>query len=110
MIVLQEIGTAQTFSFIPRTETYNGIFLRDDQNNTEVEITIDSFVVGDYFHTITATFDLKQGRFYDLVLKDGTEIVYKDKVFCTNQPVVTYSVNDGQYTSHTSNNDFIVYE
>jgi hypothetical protein len=110
MIVLQEIGTAQTFSFIPRTETYNGLFLRDDQNNTEVEITIDSFVVGDYFHTITATFDLKQGRFYDLVLKDGTEIVYKDKVFCTNQPVVTYSVNDGQYTSHTSNNDFIVYE
>ncbi len=110
MIVLQEIGTAQTFSFIPRTETYNGLFLRDDQNNTEVEITIDSFVVGDYFHTITATFDLKQGRFYDLILKDGTEIVYKDKVFCTNQPVVTYSVNDGQYTSHTSNNDFIVYE
>jgi len=110
MIVLQEIGTAQTFSFIPRTETYNGLFLRDDQNNTEVEITIDSFVVGDYFHTITATFDLKQGSFYDLVLKDGTEIVYKDKVFCTNQPVVTYSVNDGQYTSHTSNNDFIVYE
>jgi len=78
MIVLQEIGTAQTFSFIPRTETYNGLFLRDDQNNTEVEITIDSFVVGDYFHTITATFDLKQGRFYDLILKDGTEIVYKD--------------------------------
>ncbi len=110
MIVLQEIGTAQTISFIPRTEKYNGLFLRDDQNNTEVEITIDSFVVGDYFHTITATFDLKQGRFYDLVLKDGTEIVYKDKVFCTNQPVVTYSVNDGQYTSHTSNNDFIVYE
>ena len=77
MIVLQEIGTAQTFSFIPRTEIYDGLFLRDDQNNTEVEITIDSFVVGDYFHTITATFDLKQGRFYDLILKDGTEIVYK---------------------------------
>jgi hypothetical protein len=110
MIVLQETASEQTFSFIPRTEVYDSMFLRDDQNNTEVEVTITSSVQGDYYHTISAVFDLKQGRFYDLVLKDGIEIVYKDRIFCTNQSVVTYSVNDGQYTSHTSNNDFIVYE
>jgi len=110
MIVLQETASEQTFSFIPRTEVYDSMFLRDDQNNTEVEVTINSSVQGDYYHTISAIFDLKQGRFYDLVLKDGIEIVYKDRIFCTNQSVVTYSVNDGQYTSHTSNNDFIVYE
>jgi hypothetical protein len=110
MIVLQETASEQTFSFIPRTEVYDSMFLRDDQNNTEVEVTINSSVQGDYYHTISAVFDLKQGRFYDLVLKDGIEIVYKDRIFCTNQSVVTYSVNDGEYTSHTSNNDFIVYE
>jgi hypothetical protein len=110
MIVLQETASEQTFSFIPRTEVYDSMFLRDDQNNTEVEVTINSSVQGDYYHTISAIFDLKQGRFYDLVLKDGIEIVYKDRIFCTNQSVVTYSVNDGEYTSHTSNNDFIVYE
>jgi hypothetical protein len=110
MIVLQETASEQTFSFIPRTEVYSSMFLRDDQNNTEVEVTITSSTQGDYYHTISAIFDLKQGRFYDLVLKDGTTIAYKDRVFCTNQNVVTYSVNDGQYTSHTSNNDFIVYE
>jgi len=110
MIVLQETASEQTFSFIPRTEVYDSMFLRDDQNNTEVEVTISSSVQGDYYHTISAVFDLKQGRFYDLVLKDGTTIVYKDRIFCTNQSVVTYSVNDGEYTSHTSNNDFIVYE
>ena len=45
-----------------------------------------------------------------LVLKDGTDILFKDKVFCTNQPLVSFSVNNGQYVSSTTTNDFIIYE
>ena len=54
MIVLQETASEQTFSFIPRTEVYDSMFLRDDQNNTEVEVTITSSTQGDYYHTISA--------------------------------------------------------
>jgi hypothetical protein len=110
MIVLQETNDPQTFSFIPRSDSYDGLFLTDDQTNVEEEVTIDDNTIGDYINTITATFDLKEGHFYNLVLKDGADVVYKDKVFCTNQPIVSFSVNNGQYTSNSTTNDFIVYE
>ena len=110
MIVLQETNDPQTFSFIPRSDSYDALFLTDDQTNVEIEVTIDNNVVGDYINTITATFDLIEGHFYNLVLKDGSDVVYKDKVFCTNQPVVSFSVNNGQYVSNSTTNDFIVYE
>ena len=39
MIILQEIGTEQTFSFIPRSQTYDGLFLRDEQTNNFKQYT-----------------------------------------------------------------------
>jgi hypothetical protein len=110
MIILQEIATEQTFSFIPRSQTYDSMFITDDQTNTEVEVTISSSTNGDYYDTISATFDIKQNHFYDLTIKNGSDIVHKDRIFCTNQPVATYSVNDGEFTSRASNNEFIIYE
>ena len=110
MIVLQETNDKQTFSFIPRSDSYDALFLTDDQTNVEAEVKIDDNTIGDYINTITATFDLKEGHFYNLVLKYGSDVVFKDKVFCTNQPIVSFSVNNGQYTSNSTTNDFIVYE
>lgn len=110
MIILQDIATEQTFSFIPRSQTYDSMYVTDDQTNTEVEITIDSNTSGDYYDTISAVFDLEQNHFYNLVIKNGTDIVHKDRIFCTNQAVATYSVNDGKFTSRPSNNEFIIYE
>ena len=110
MIVLQETANAQTFSFIPRSQSYDALFLTDDQTNVEVQVTIDASTQGDYLDTITATFTLTEGHFYNLVVKDGADVIFKDRVFCTNQAVVSFSVNNGQYTSNSTTNDFIVYE
>ena len=110
MIILQEIATEQTFSFIPRSQVYDSMFVRDDQTNSEVEITITSSTQGDYYDTITATFDIKENHFYDLTIKNGSDIVHLDRIFCTNQPVATYSINNGEFTSRASNNEFIIYE
>jgi len=110
MIILQEIATEQTFSFIPRSQVYDSMFVRDDQTNSEVEITIASSSQGDYYDTITATFDIKENHFYDLTIKNGSDIVHLDRIFCTNQPVATYSINNGEFTSRASNNEFIIYE
>ena len=116
MVILQAILTEQTFSFIPRSQTYDGLFVRNEATGVEVEITITSFVNGDYYDTINATFVngtfvLVQNNFYKLTLKNGTKIVHKDRIFCTDQtPVVNYSVNDGEFKSNVSNNEFIIYE
>lgn len=110
MIILQEVGTAQSFSFIPRSDSYNTLQITDEQTGVTTNVTITSFVIGQYYHTITATFSLKENHYYTLTLKQNTDIVYKDKVFCTNQSIPTFSVNNGQYIVNTSNNDFILYE
>ena len=38
---------------------------------------------------------------------ENREIVYKDKIFCTSQNLDNYSINNGDYTQHSSNNDYI---
>lgn len=109
MIVLTTSTSAQTISFIPRG-SFNTMILTDDQTNTPVTVSITSQTSGDYVNTITASFTLTEGHFYDLVLKQGSDIVYKDRIFCTDQNIVTFSVNNGDYTSNTTSNTFIVYE
>lgn len=110
MIILQEVGTPQSFSFIPRQDTYNTLQITDEQTGVTTNVTITTNVVGQYYNTITATFSLKENHYYTLTLKQNTDVVFKDKVFCTNQSIPTFSVNNGQYIVNTSNNDFILYE
>ena len=105
MIVLTTSTSPQTFSFIPR-DSFDTMILTDDQTNTPVTIAITSSTQGDYVNTITATFNLIEGHFYDLVLKNGTDMVYKDRIFCTDQNVVNFSVNNGEYTSNTTANTY----
>ena len=110
MIVLTPSTSAQTFSFIPRNTTYNVMQITDDQTNVTQTIAIITSTANDYFNTITALFTLVDGHFYNLVLKNGSNILYKDRIFCTSQNIVTFSVNNGQYVSNVTTNDFIVYE
>ena len=108
MVILQQSASEQSIRFIPRTSTYDGLFITDDQTNTEVQVTIASSVQGDYFDTINATFSILENHFYNLEIRNGNTVVYKDKIFCTNQAVNSYSVNEGKYTSIPSNNEFII--
>ena len=108
MVILQQSASEQSIRFIPRTSTYDGLFITDDQTNTEVQVTIASSVQGDYFDTINATFSILENHFYNLEIRNGNTVVYKDKIFCTNQAVDSYSVNKGKYTSIPSNNEFII--
>jgi len=110
MVVLTPSGSPQTFSCIPRDNTFDVMQITDEQTNITSTITIISRTVGDYIYTITASFALIEGHTYTLVLKFGTNIIFKDRIFCTAQPLVTFSVNNNQYVSNSTTNEFIVYE
>jgi hypothetical protein len=84
--------------------------ITDEQTNVTTTVTITSSTQGAYVNTITATFALVDNHTYTLLLSNGSTICHKDKVFCTNQSIATFSVNNGQYTSNTTTNTFIVYE
>ena len=109
MIILKEQETAQTFSFIPRELKATTIVLRNETTGTETNIAAD-FFLSDYYLTTTTVFALKENTFYNLTIKNNNDIVYKDKVFCTNQNTDTYTVNLNEYVANNTNNEFKIYE
>jgi hypothetical protein len=74
---------------------------------TRVDYNGNSDTTGTYLE-VTDIVALKEGRFYELVVKNGSTVIYKDRIFCTNQTVSTYSINNGVYVENTTNNDYII--
>lgn len=117
MIILKVDTNPQSFKFIPRSKTYDGLFIKDESTNVETQITISSSSSNDYYESITATFhiasplfNLVEDRFYRLLIKNGTDIVYRDRIFVTNQVIANFNVNENVYQSNASTNEFIIYE
>jgi len=110
MVVLTTSLLEQSFYFISRSNAIDGMFLTDEQTNTTTEVTINTLTIGDYTNIISAEFTLVENHFYMMELREGANVVFKDKVFCTDQQLVTFSVNDGQYVVNSTINDFIIYE
>jgi len=109
MIILREQATAQTLTFIPRVMSATTIVLRNETTNEETTISA-TFALSSYYLTTTTIFDLKENTFYNLTIKNGNNIVYKDIIFCTNQANDTYTVNQNQYVANVTNNEFKIYE
>ena len=122
MKILTTSSSAQTLDVIPRTfaSTYT-MKLRDTSKNKEVfSASVNAAVVSsDNFRRISATISpvLKEGRYYDLTLLSGSSVVYKDKIFCTDQTINQannnyYDINSGEYTfdetAGSHDNDYII--
>jgi hypothetical protein len=138
MKVLKTGTSNQTFTFIPRDYvTTATLILRDDSTNESTSVEATFTKTGDYL-SYTGSFDLKEGRFYDLqVQTDGdfwdenidqwqlvnydwddenypTAVVYRDKIFVTDQTIdqndqKEYTINKDEYKSDkTFDNDYII--
>ncbi len=111
MIVLQESASAQNLDFIPRSftsgNTYN-VTIVNEQTNTEVyNQDVTSITENLYYNRLNAIFNVKQDNFYMVTVKAGSDVVFKDKIFCTNQTISDFTVNDSQYTQQDTTNEFI---
>ena len=132
MKVLKDTQAVQTISIIPRSyPTSLTLTLRDDQTNDIDTYALNSgfSVVNDYL-VIDNVYTLRDFHFYDLTITDQDDvIIYKDRIFCTDQDIATFSVNadrteyqnvninwnsynqlwDGTiYIQEPSNNDYII--
>jgi hypothetical protein len=109
MIILKEQETSQNlYATIDGLEA-DAIVLRDEETNTE-EIIECVFSIDKYYAVTNLVFPIKENKFYTLTILNGTEVVYKDKIFCTNQTIEQFSINNNVYTERTSDNEFIIYE
>lgn len=111
MIVLQESASEQTLRFILREftsgATYN-VTIKNELTNSEVyNQDVTTIASNLYYNTFTGTFSLKENNYYTLTIKSGTDVIYRDKIYCTNQTVTDYTVNQSEYITHSTTDEFI---
>ena len=109
MKILTTSTSAQTLKIIPRDYQANiDVVLRDNSTNESTTYSVATSTSGDYM-TFDLTLTLVENRFYDMTCKFGSNVIYKDKIFCTDQVIADYTVNEGQYTTeNTYDNDYII--
>ena len=110
MNVLTTSTSPQYLNIVPRSVVFDELIFTDDSTNDPETITINGTVNKGYYQRIEIECALIENRFYNVELLNDGEVVFRGKVFCTDQAVVNFSVNNGQYTSHSTTNEFIVYE
>ena len=120
MIHLTPTASAQTIKVIPRNYASSvTMILRDDSTNTSTTYSSVSASTDKNYLVISKALSpvLVDGRFYDLTIKEGLSVIYKDKIFCADQLINQanndyYTVNSGEYTIPTGDdkhdNDYII--
>lgn len=109
MIVLQETTNSQEVKFIPREYQADTIILRNETTDETTTYNITATQSG-YYLVVDDVFTLKENNFYFMTVKNGSDIVYRDKIYCTNQVIADYTVNQSEYDNYDSTNDYITYE
>lgn len=104
-----------TINFIPRenidsSKSYT-LKITSESENKEV-LTDSSASIGSasFYHTYNTSHTFKEGEFYMVDITTSGKLIFRDKIFCTNQAANVYQINDGVYKSHATTNDFIYYE
>jgi hypothetical protein len=109
MIILKEQEAPQNLYATIDGLLADAIVLRDEETNTEETIEC-VFSIDKYYAVTNLVFPIIQNKFYTLTILNGTDVVYKDKIFCTNQIIEQFSINKDVYTQKTSDNEYIIYE
>lgn len=110
MIILTTSTDPQEVKYIPRTLVLGTCYysLIDEAENTTTTGTVTTSL-DRYYNLFTEAFTLIEGRTYILkVFSDSgrTVNIFIGKVFCTDQTVADYSINDGVYNERTTTNEY----
>ena len=115
MTVVNQDNASQRFITIPRNYIEGEsltLKVRDEQKNTLFTFSPTSVYpnVYDLVYIDCNLTCLYEGGFFELsVLNASSDILYKDRLFSTNQSAANYSINNGSFiTLNTNNNDYIV--
>lgn len=106
----------KTFKIIPR-EFIEGVVtvnLTSESTGTLVSVTPTATTDKNYMSFDAVFGTLTENDFYILDVKNGSDVIYKDKVFCTDQTINQtnndyYSINKDEYVQEDSfDNDYII--
>lgn len=116
MQIIQTSGN-KTFNIIPRVFTIGNLSIKLTSESTNKPISVvsgASSVSGNYLQFSTVFGTLVEGQFYILEVSNASQIIYKDKAFCTDQTINQtandyYNINKDQFVSEDSaSNEYII--
>jgi hypothetical protein len=117
MVILKESNLVQRFTFIPtRLNDANHLVIRNETTNEEITKSV-YVKKQSYYSYFDLVWDfLEEGHFYNVTLqyygvvgcKLDYHLAHRDKIFCTNQTIETYSINNTEYVANDQN--IIFYE
>ena len=115
MKILTTSTDAQSMSIVPRSYASTiTIKLRDESTNNITTYSDVSTTTDKGYLVFSNSYSLTENVFYELTILEGSSVVYKDKIFCTDQTINQqnnsyYTINESVYTSEDSyDNDFII--
>lgn len=108
MILTNPDLTSQSIKFIPREYGADELELIDEQTGDSTLLPVTT-TQDDYYDSVLVNYTFTEGRYYVLKVRKLGAIVYRDKIFSSNQGV-DYSINDNEYQTTQHDNDFIIYE
>jgi len=98
------------YKLIDRTLLEGGNFEAKECLINSFDLIDTYFQQEDYFLKISIPLTLTENTFYNLNIFNKDKVIYKDKVFCTNQVIKDFTVNENQYVENNTTNEFIIYE
>ncbi len=108
MKVLLPSTNSQTLKIIPRSYVEASdltlVIKEDGTGKTETLTNLTSTIDGNYI-SIPCTFSiLSEGSLYFMELKQGSSLLFRDKVYVTSQTdrKQKQTINSGKYTEHTA--------
>jgi hypothetical protein len=109
MIILKQQTTPHTINAILDGDAGTTIVLRDEETNIVTTLNA-TFTSNSYYSTAVILLPIVDGKTYDITIKNGANVVYRDKIFCTNQTIAEYTINKNQYVQHITTNEYKIFE
>ena len=106
-----------TINFIARediigTKTYTIKITSENKNKVILTDTTPTIGSDRFYSTYVTTHNFTENAFFNLELTNTTDntIIYRDMIFCTDQPSSTFEITTGVYTQHdTGANEYKYY-
>jgi hypothetical protein len=94
MKVLTTSTDPQELQIIPRSyPSFVTVKLRNESTNGIDTISNVAASTSNGYLSFSTSYDLEEAFTYELTILDGSSVIYKDKIFCTDQTISEYSVN-----------------
>ena len=101
LVPREKFSGAKTYSLVIKSEELNKVIFTDS-NATFSEV--------DYYYTYSTNQALTEANFYTYEVRNTTDntLVFKDKIFATDQTVSTFNISNNVYTeTSTGDNEYI---